>query len=102
MKFQKEIKAGIIAVVAIALLILGINFLKGSSFFGGDDTYHSYFENTNQLMIASDVTLNGVIIGKVTNIEILPQNTPNRRVKVSFNIQNKNIKIKQSMPVKLH
>ena len=57
MKFQKEIKAGIIAVVAIALLILGINFLKGSSFFGGDDTYHSYFENTNQLMVASDVAV---------------------------------------------
>ena len=101
MKFQKEIKAGVIAVFSIALLVLGINFLKGSSFFGGDDTYHSYFENTNQLMVASDVTLNGVIIGKVTDIEILPQNTPNRRVKVTFNIQNKNIKIARGSTVEI-
>ena len=82
MKFQKEIKAGVIAIVSITILVLGINFLKGSSFFGGDDTYHSYFENTNQLMVASDVTLNGVIVGKVIDIQILPENTPNRRVKV--------------------
>ena len=101
MKFQKEIKAGIIATFSIALLVLGINFLKGSSFFGGDDTYHSYFENTNQLMVASDVTLNGVIVGKVTDIEILPQNAPNRRVKVSFNIQNKNIKIARGSTVEI-
>lgn len=101
MKFQKEIKAGVIATFSIALLVLGINFLKGSSFFGGDDTYHSYFENTNQLMVASDVTLNGVIVGKVTDIEILPQNAPNRRVKVSFNIQNKNIKIARGSTVEI-
>jgi phospholipid/cholesterol/gamma-HCH transport system substrate-binding protein len=101
LKFQKEIKAGVIAVVSITLLVLGINFLKGSSFFGGDDTYHSFFENTNQLMVASDVTLNGVIIGKVIDIQILPQNTPNRRVKVSFNIQNKNIKISRGSTVEI-
>ena len=87
--------------VAIALLVLGINFLKGSSFFGGDDTYHSYFENTNQLMVASDVTLNGVIVGKVTNIEILPQNAPNRRVKVTFNVQNKSIEIARGSTVEI-
>ena len=101
MKFQKEIKAGVIAIVSITILVLGINFLKGSSFFGGDDTYHSYFENTNQLMVASDVTLNGVIVGKVIDIQILPENTPNRRVKVSFNIQNKNIKISRGSTVEI-
>jgi phospholipid/cholesterol/gamma-HCH transport system substrate-binding protein len=38
LKFQKEIKAGLVAILAILILVFGINFLKGYSFFGGDDS----------------------------------------------------------------
>ena len=101
MKFQKEIKAGLVAILAILILIFGINFLKGYSFFGGDVVYHSYFENSNQLMVSSDVILNGVVIGKVVNVEILPENKPNRRVKITFNIQNGNVKITKGSTVEI-
>ena len=101
MKFQKEIKAGLVAIIAITILIFGINFLKGYSFFGGDDIYHSYFENSNQLMVSSDVILNGVVIGKVVNVEILPENKPNRRVKITFNVQNGNVKITKGSTVEI-
>jgi phospholipid/cholesterol/gamma-HCH transport system substrate-binding protein len=36
LKFVKEIKVGVIAVLAIVILVAGVNFLKGNSFFGGD------------------------------------------------------------------
>tara|TARA_B110000459_G_scaffold65907_1_gene74047 strand:- start:3868 stop:4905 length:1038 start_codon:yes stop_codon:yes gene_type:complete len=101
LKFQKEIKAGLVAVIAIVILVFGINFLKGYSFFGGDDLYHSYFENSNQLMVSSDVILNGVVIGKVISVEIFPENNPNRRVKIGFNVQNSNVKLTKGSTVEI-
>lgn len=101
MKFQKEIKAGVVAVIAIVILVFGINFLKGYSFFGGDDLYHSYFENSNQLMVSSDVILNGVVIGKVISVDIFPENNPNRRVKIGFNVQNSNVKLTKGSTVEI-
>jgi phospholipid/cholesterol/gamma-HCH transport system substrate-binding protein len=73
LKFSKEIKAALIALLAIVVLIAGINFLKGNSFFGGDDVYTAYFPNSGQLMVSSNVTLDGVEIGKVMSIKSNPQ-----------------------------
>ena len=91
MKYSKEIKAGFFAVLAIVIIVLGVNFLKGNSFFGGDDTYYSYMENSGQLMVASNVTLNGVIVGKVLAVDYVPNGTIKKRVKITFSIQNSSV-----------
>ncbi|MBB77759.1 MAG: hypothetical protein CL844_02010 [Crocinitomicaceae bacterium] len=93
MKVSKELITGAIAILAIGLFVLGINFLKGNSFFGGDDLYYAYFSNSGQLSPASSVTLNGVGVGKVLAVEYVPKNTPEQQVKVSFNITEDNIRI---------
>jgi phospholipid/cholesterol/gamma-HCH transport system substrate-binding protein len=93
LKISKEIKTGIIAIAAIGLLITGINFLKGNSFFGGDDVYYAYFPNSGQLAPASSVTLNGVGVGKVLSVDYVAGASENEKVKVSFNIQNSKVKI---------
>jgi phospholipid/cholesterol/gamma-HCH transport system substrate-binding protein len=93
LKFSKEIKVGVIALLAIAVLVAGINFLKGNSFFGGDDSYYAYFPNSGQLMVSSNVTLNGVVVGKVTEIKYMPKNDSTKNVRITFNIQNKDVKI---------
>ncbi|MFN5785845.1 MAG: MlaD family protein [Flavobacteriia bacterium] len=93
MKISKEIKTGVIAILAIALLVMGINFLKGNSFFGGDKVYYSYFPNSGQLAVASNVTLNGVIVGKVLSVEYVSGNAADKQVRVAFNIQNDDVKI---------
>ncbi len=93
MKITKEIKTGLIALLAIALFVSGVNFLKGNSFFGGDDVYYAYFPNSGQLAPASSVTLNGVGVGKVLSVEYVANQQPDRKVKVTFNIQNKDVKI---------
>lgn len=82
-----------IALLAIAVLVAGINFLKGNSFFGGDDSYYAYFPNSGQLMVSSNVTLNGVVVGKVTEIKYIPKNDSTKNVRITFNIQNKDVKI---------
>ncbi len=91
MKYTKEIKAGFFAILAIVIIVLGVNFLKGNSFFGGDDTYYSYMENSGQLMVASNVTLNGVIVGKVLAVDYVPNSTLKKRVKITFSIQNSSV-----------
>lgn len=93
MKISKEIKTGVIAVVAIALLVAGINFLKGNSFFGGDDLYYAYFPNSGGVAVAGSVMVNGVSVGKVVDIELTNSNDSSRKVRMTFNIQEKNFKI---------
>ena len=93
MKRAKEIKTAIIALLAITLLILGVNFLKGSSFFGGDKVYYAYFPNSGGIAAASSVVLNGVGVGKILSVENVIGGSPNRQVKIKFSIQEENIKI---------
>ncbi len=101
MKISKEIKLGIIAICAIALIITGVNFLKGSSFLGGDDIYYGYFPTSGGIMPASSVAVNGVGVGKVLSIEYVPSETIERKVKVTFNIQNKDIKIPKGSSIQI-
>ena len=101
MKFSKEIKAALIALMAIVVLIAGINFLKGNSFFGGDDVYTAYFANSGQLMVSSNVTLDGVEIGKVLSIKSNPKGDSLHKVKMTFNIHNSDIRLPKGTTVEI-
>lgn len=101
MKISKEIKAGFIAVSAIVLLVLGINFLKGYSLLGGDDTFYAYFPNSGQVMVSGNVTLNGVIIGKILDIQNVPSNPENRRVKIKFSVSESGIDLPKGTIIEL-
>lgn len=93
MKYKKEIKTGILAILAIVLLVLGINFLKGSSFFGGDDIYYAYFSNSGGVTAANSVVVNGVEVGKVMEVKITNDEDSLRKVEMKFSIQDKSFKI---------
>lgn len=101
MRFSKEIKAGLIAIFAIAFLVAGVNFLKGNSFFGGDRIYYAYFPNSGQIAPSNNVTLNGVIVGKVMTIEYVATNPPDKKVKVGFSIAEKNIQIPKGSRIEI-
>jgi phospholipid/cholesterol/gamma-HCH transport system substrate-binding protein len=101
MKISKEIKVGVIAILSIVLLVSGVNFLKGNSFFGGDDIYYGYFPNSGGVGPASSIVLNGVPVGKVLKVEYVANNPVDKVVKISFNIQNKDIKITKGSLIKV-
>ena len=101
MKISKEIKVGIIALAAIGLLVSGINFLKGNSFFGGDDVYYAYFSNSGGIIPASSVVLNGVSIGKVLSVENMINQTPEKQVRITFNLQIRNLKITRGSTIEI-
>lgn len=101
MKISKEIITGIITIVAIGLLVTGVNFLKGNSFFGGDDVYYAYFKESGQLAPASSVTVNGVSVGKVLSVQVFPKNSEDKRVLISFNIQEDEFTIPRGSTVEI-
>lgn len=101
MRLSKEFKAGLVALLSIVLLVIGINFLKGYSLFGGDNTYHSYYANSGQLMVSSNVTLNGVVIGKVLDIDNIPKNSELRRVRIKFSVSESDIKLPKGTTIEL-
>lgn len=93
MKISKEIKTGVIAIAAIGLLVAGVNFLKGNSFFGGDDNYYVYFAHTGGVTGATSVYVNGVVVGKVLNVTLTGSKDLKKQVIMEFNIQDDNFKI---------
>lgn len=90
---SKEIKAGIIGLLAIGLLVGGVNFLKGNSFFGGDDTYTAYFPDSGGLASSMSVYINGVPVGKILSVESNYKGDSLHKVKITFNIQEDELKI---------
>lgn len=101
MKFKKEIKIGIIAVLAITVVITGVNFLKGSSFLGNDDFYYGYFPNSGGLLPASSVAVNGVGVGKVISIDYMINEPSENKVRVKFNIQNTELRIPKGTEIQI-
>lgn len=68
MKLRTEAKVGIIAIVTIAILIWGLNFLKGKDLFGRQSTYYAVYDDIGGLLPTSYVFINGMKVGQVTKI----------------------------------
>ena len=51
MKFAKELKVGLIAIVCILILVIGFNFLKGINLFASETDYQSYFPNSRMPLL---------------------------------------------------
>lgn len=65
---KKEAKIGLTGVVALVLLFLGINFLKGISLFSSQNTYYILFNNAKGLNKSSTVFADGYNVGIVSDI----------------------------------
>ena len=71
MKIKTETKVGIIVIVTIAILVWGINFLKGKNLFEKQNTYYAKYDNINGLLPTSYVFINGMKVGKVNDIQYM-------------------------------
>ena len=68
MKISNETKIGALTAIAIVLLILGFNFLKGKSFFGDSHTLFAKYTNVQGLATSNPVMINGLQVGTVFSI----------------------------------
>ncbi len=71
MKRSKNAVIGIVVLSAIAILILGLNFLKGNSFFTTEQTYYAKYSRVDGLKKSSFVTLKGLKIGQIKSIDFI-------------------------------
>lgn len=68
MSFSREIKIGLIGIVALVLLFFTIKFLQGISLFTQHDSYYIVFSDAKGLAKSSPVYADGYNVGIVSNI----------------------------------
>jgi phospholipid/cholesterol/gamma-HCH transport system substrate-binding protein len=71
-KLSQEVKVGLLATVALTIVYLGFNFLKGRDFFPSNNSYHTIYDNCRGLDTSSSVLLNGMSVGRIRSLQILP------------------------------
>lgn len=83
MKLSKEVKVGLLALVAGVILYIGFNFLKGVDFFSPTKKYYVVYDNIDGLSVSNPVILNGLTVGRVNEIKLLQ----NKEYKVVVELQ---------------
>ena len=71
MKYTKEVKTALLALVAILLFIFGYSFLKGKNWFDSSRTFYAVYNDVEGLTPSSPVTINGLKVGSVSGIGFL-------------------------------
>lgn len=66
--FRKEVIIGLIVLGAMAVLFIGINFLKGINVFKAANYYYVSFTDVQGLAQSAPVTVNGFKVGQVRDI----------------------------------
>ncbi len=69
MKISNETKVGALTTLAITLLILGFNFLKGKSLFKTGNFIYAKVVKTKGIMVSNPVYVNGYQVGAVYELE---------------------------------
>ena len=95
---SKEIKVGLLAVVALVALAIGFNFLRGSNLLSSDRTYFAIYPKVDGLNVGAPIYLNGVKVGQVKNLELLP--AENNKIKASLEMA-KTVSVGDSTVVRL-
>jgi phospholipid/cholesterol/gamma-HCH transport system substrate-binding protein len=73
-----QLKVGVLVIVALCALVALVFLMSGSTggFWSGHLILRSYFENSAGLKVGAPVTLEGVTVGNVSKIRILPERAP--------------------------
>lgn len=79
---SSQIKVGIYVVIGLIILLAIFDFVSDIPVFSKNVTYYAYYDSISQLREGSLVKLEGVEIGKVTNIEI-----EDRKIKVTMYVK---------------
>ena len=84
MKLSREIKTAILVIASILLFIWGYSYLKGRDLFINYKTLYVEYANVEGLTVAAPVTINGLVVGKVSKITI---DNSTARIKVEMQIK---------------
>ena len=82
--FSKEVLIGLLVILAIAVLVVGIDFLKGVNVFQKENTYHISYTSVEGLAVSAPVTVNGYKVGLVRDIAYEYDNPGHVRVDIDI------------------
>lgn len=82
---SKESRIGIFAALAIAILVIGYQYLKGKNVFDRSTLVYAVYDNVEQLTSSDPVYLNGVPVGIVSDVSFNPADLSEVRVTYSLN-----------------
>ncbi len=102
MKISNETKVGAITVLAVALLILGFNFLKGKKLWSKDTMITGKYGNVQGLQNSNPVIINGLQVGtvyKITTEKDMREILVDMNITKDINIPKNSIAIIKSNPL---
>lgn len=76
-KIAKEVKVGVIVIIAVAFFIWGYSFLKGKDLFEKTYNYYAIYERVDGLSVSAPVLVNGIKVGTVTDIRFISDTNTN-------------------------
>ena len=85
MRVSNETKVGALTVIAITLIVLGFNFLRGKTIFKSGNIIHAKYTDTKGLIVSNPVFVNGYQVGTVFEIENQKDNLASIIVSVKLN-----------------
>ena len=74
MKIRKEIKVGVLFVIAASVLIWGLMYLKGLELLKTSRTYFAVYDHVNGLVAANPISIKGLQVGQVKKLYFDPRN----------------------------
>ncbi|KGL60788.1 phospholipid/cholesterol/gamma-HCH transport system substrate-binding protein [Polaribacter sp. Hel1_33_78] len=99
---SKELKTGIVLIIIIVGFIWGFNFLKGQDFFKPNKRFYNVeYTNVGGLTEASLVTINGLKVGKVEDIDFNDKIEKRGHLVVRFSLEN-DFEFSQNSVVKIY
>ena len=99
---SKELKTGIVLIIIIVGFIWGFNFLKGQDFFKPNKRFYNVeYTNVGGLTEASLVTINGLKVGKVEDIDFNDKIEKRGHLVVRYSLEN-DFEFSQNSVVKIY
>lgn len=76
MKISKEAKIGVVTILTLVSFFILFNFLKGKNIFTSGRVFKVKFEDVSGLAPSKPVTINGLRVGRVEEIQIIDDQQP--------------------------
>lgn len=85
MRISNETKVGALTVIAVTVIILGFNFLRGKTIFKSGNFIYAKYHDTKGLIVSNPVFVNGFQVGTVFEIENLNASLSEISVAIKMN-----------------
>ena len=100
MQKGREIKIGILVLLGGAVLVLGVNYLKGFNPLGGGRAFHAVYENIDGLAVSNPVVVNGFKVGQVASIGFASSGSGD--LLVTFIIEQPNLRLSRDSKARIY